>query len=505
MVMCAALSACGRVRFDPLGDALDAPFGPILDADSVAVTVAQEALLTAANSESGDQFGWAIGLSADGTTLAVGAKGEQSNATGVNPPDTDNSLSEAGAAYVFVRTQDTWVQQAYLKASNTEDDDWFGASLALSGDGSTLAVAAIREDSSSRMIDGNQADNNAMSSGAVYVFERSGDTWTQRAYLKTSNADPSDTLGASMAMSLDGGTIVVGAFEDSDGTSPANNSFNQAGAAYVFVRSGATWMEQGYLKAAMPDAGDDLGGGGAKVDISADGNTVVVGANGEDSNATSVNGDQNDETALDSGAAYVFVRNGTMWSQEAYLKASNAEDLDRFGNCVAVSGDGATVAVGAGGEASGTSDPGDNSRARAGAIYLFARSGATWSQVQYIKASNPDMSDSLCGAALSYDGSILLGCAPDESSAASGIDGDQTDNTIRSTGACYVFERDGGGVWTQRHYIKASNPSIDDRFGLGGGDAVALSADGTTIAIGTAAEDGQGDNDTDAGAVYVFR
>src|SRR5206468_571351 len=124
-----------------------------------------------------------------------------------------------------------------------------------------------------------------------------------------------------------------------------DNSAYYSGAAYVFARSGTNWSQQAYLKASNTGAGDEFGAA-----VSVCGDTLVVGAPKEDSSATGINGNQDDNSADDSGAAYIFVRNGTNWSQQAYLKASNSEANDFFGIAVAMAGD--SVVVGAHGESS---------------------------------------------------------------------------------------------------------------------------------------------------------
>lgn len=177
----------------------------------------------ASNTGAIDQFG-SVALSGDGSTLAVGAYGEASN---------------AGAVYVFTRSGSTWSQQAYVKASNIGADDNFGTSVALSGDGNTLAVGAYGEASNATGINGNPADNSASSAGAVYVFTRSGSTWTQQAYVKASNTGAGDLFGTSVALSGDGNTLAVGAYwEDSNATgingNQADNSASDSGAVYVY-------------------------------------------------------------------------------------------------------------------------------------------------------------------------------------------------------------------------------------------------------------------------------
>jgi uncharacterized repeat protein (TIGR01451 family) len=271
----------------------------------------------------------------------------------------------AGAAYIFVRSGTAWSQQAYLKASNTDTGDRFGQSVAVSGD--TVVVGAPGEDSNATGVNGNEADNSASVAGAAYVFVYDGTAWSQQAYLKASNTDAIDRFGRSVA--IDGDTVVVGADgEDSDATDQADNSASVAGAAYIFVRSGTAWSQQAYLKASNTDAGDRFG-----QSVAVSGDTVVVGAPGEDSNATGVNGNEADNSASFAGAAYVFVYDGTAWSQQAYLKASNTDAIDRFGWSVAVSGD--TVVVGATGEDSNAAgvngNEANNSASDSGAAYVF--------------------------------------------------------------------------------------------------------------------------------------
>jgi len=168
-------------------------------------SIAQEAYLKASNTDASDLFGVSIAVAGD--TVIVGAFREDSSATGVDGNQANNSADESGAAYVFVRSGSSWVQQAYLKASNTEEGDTFGSVVAISGN--TIVVGASAEDSSTTGVNGLQADNSAPGSGAAYVFVRSGSVWTQQAYLKASNTNMNDAFGFSVAVS--GDTVVVGA------------------------------------------------------------------------------------------------------------------------------------------------------------------------------------------------------------------------------------------------------------------------------------------------------
>jgi len=373
-------------------------------------TWTQQAYLKASNTEAGDTFGTAVAISGD--TVVVGAPFESSNATGVNNDQQNNDQTDSGAAYVFVRQGGTWTQQAYLKASNTEAGDFFGARVAISGD--TAVVGAFLEDSNANVIDGDQDNNDAEDSGAAYVFVRQGGTWTQQAYLKASNAEQGDNFGISVAIS--GETVVVGADgEDSNAIgvngNPNNNTATNSGAAYVFVRQGGIWSQQAYLKASNTGAFDNFGN---SIAISAD--TVVVGASREDSNANVIDGNQANNDAENSGAAYVFVRQGGIWTQQAYLKASNAEEGDNFGFSVAISGD--TVVVGAIGEDSNATgvngSQNNNSATDSGAAYLFqagkvlsslGRSGAT------VLGGTDVALGRVSGGAISPTGETLIGAS----------------------------------------------------------------------------------------------
>ena len=474
----------------------------------------------ASNAGSHDGFGFSVALSSDSNTLAISALGESSNATGINGDQTDNSLAEAGAAYIFTKTGTIWSQQAYLKASNTGAGDKFGTELSLSSDGNTLALGAPYEKSNATGVNGNQTDNSSTGAGAAYVFTRTGTTWSQQSYLKASNTDANDYFGRKLSLSSDGNTLAVGAGMEASNATDINedqtdNSLVGAGAAYIFTRTGTTWSQQAYLKASNTDSYDYFG---AKLGLSSDGNTLAVGANGEDSNATGINGDQTDNSLAKSGAVYIFTRTGTTWSQQAYLKASNTGTDDRFGFGLNLNSDSNTLAVGANGEGSNTiginGDETDNSLTGAGAVYVFTRTGTAWAQQAYVKASNTDSYDYF-GSRLTFnaDGNTMAISAYGESSNATGINGDQTDNSLApsgdsGTGAVYLFTRN-GTIWSQQAYLKASNTGANDLFGI----APILSSDGKTLAIGAYNEDSSatgvnGDQSTNgsdgAGAVYVY-
>jgi hypothetical protein len=471
--------------------------------------------LKASNTDAGDRFGFSVALSGEGATLAVGANHEDSAATGIGGDQNDNSANNSGAVYVFTRDAGAWSQQAYVKASNTGANDDFGWSVALSNDGATLAVGARSESSAATGIGGDQNDNSAGNSGAVYVLTREAGEWSQQAYVKASNTGADDRFGSSVSLSNDGATLAVGAPDEQSaatglGGDQNDNSVNNSGAVYVFTREAGEWSQQAYVKASNTGADDQFGWA---VALSGDGATLAVGAWGEASAATGIGGDQDDNSESFSGAVYVFTRNADDWSQQAYVKASNTDALDRFGQSVALSDDGATLAIGASGEASAAigvgGDQDDNSAPLSGAVYMLTREAGEWSHQAYVKASNTGAFDQFGNSvALSADGATLAVGAYIEYSAATGIGGDQDDNSVSFSGAVYVFTLD-AGAWSQQAYVKASNTGREDLFGA----SVALSGEGTTLAVGAWGEDSaatgtggdQSDNSANtSGAVYLY-
>lgn len=394
----------------------------------------QTAYLKASNPHPNDAFGISVALSGD--TLAVGATGESSKATGIGGDQGDTSATSAGAVYVFTRAGTTWTQQAYVKASNTRAGAQFGWSVALEGD--TLAVTAEYEDSAAKGIGGNQADTSASQAGAAYVFARSGATWSQEAYVKASNTYPGLVFGYSCALS--GDTLVVGALNEKSGSPGINGdqsdtSASAAGAAYVFRRSGSAWSQEAYVKASNPRALAFFG-----YSIAIDHDTMAIGSVRETSGATGIDGNQSDTSADTAGAAYVFSRAGSTWTQQAYVKASNTKSDQAFGSSVAIRGD--VLAVGAmreHGKASGINgDQSDTSIQWAGAAYVFGRVGTTWTQHAYVKASNP-ANDTELGQTIALTDTTLVVGGHHEPSAASGVNGNQTDVSIPGAGAVYVL------------------------------------------------------------------
>jgi hypothetical protein len=504
-----------------------------------AAQLRQSTYLKASNTDGFDHFacggslpghiGNALAMSGDGNTMVIGAPHESSAARGINGDQADNSRYNSGAVYVYVRSGDDWMQQAYIKASNPGQSDTFGLSIVLSGDGNTLAVAAPWEASAATAVNGDQDDDSLPQAGAVYVFARDGETWSQQAYLKASNTGrqgegddrDGDQFGFAVALSGDGNTLAAGAIaEDSNATAingnQSDDSATSAGAVYVFARAGSIWAQQAYVKGANTGRGDLFGYG---VALSADGASMVVGGYDEDGSGRGVD-PVDDNDVFGSGAIYAFDRAGDTWRQSGYFKGSRSQRNDALGYTVAISADGNTIAAGAGDESclnggvnpSGCdvdTFPPELGAGSSGAAYVWVRSGDTWTEQAFIKSSNPELADWFAARlALSGDGSRLVVGAPMEDSDARGFNGRQNDNSVSDSGAAYIFSRS-GTTWSQDAYIKASNADAFDEFG----SSVALSDDGGTIVVGARMESGAASNlDGDqnnngagqSGAVYVF-
>lgn len=483
--------------------------GPILQ-PSAGFPLKQVDYIKAQNPRELAQFGDAVALSGDGNTLAVGARPEDAG---------------EGAVYVFARRGGQWVEQARLKALNAGPNDQFGNNVALSADGSTLAVSAYFESSRATGVNGDQKDDSVPQAGAVYLFARTGTRWSQQAYLKASNtgeADEGDQFGYSLALSDDGNTLAAGAIGEDSADSRVNgnqadNGASSAGAVYVFTRTDRGWSQQAYVKSSAPKGAHANELFGYSVALSADGNTLAVGAYDESGASNVINGPEEslgdpanllaDLRQPGTGAVFVFTRRGTTWSREAYLKASTQDPGDSLGAWVAISDDGNTVAASAPDEDSLTTginvvQTGHSGRigtlddVSSGAVYVFVRTRGTWSQQASFKASNSGIEDWFgLRLALSGDGGTLAVSAPNEDSAAQGINGRQDDNSADQAGAAYVFTRT-GATWTFQSYVKGFNTGAFDEFGSG----IALSRSGT-LAVGARSDDRGA---SDSGAVYVF-
>ncbi len=469
----------------------------------------------ASNTEADDDFGHSLALSADGNILAVGAPGEDNGMKGIitNGSETTDSGTEtdSGAVYLFSKAAGRWTQIAYIKASNAGANDKFGLSVALSADGSILAVGASGEDNGVKGVITNGSESSDSStetdSGAVYLFSNTSGNWVQTAYIKGSNAGANDEFGSSVAISADGSTLAIGASGESNGAkgiitngteTTDNGSAFASGAVYLFNNNSGRWSQSAYVKASNTGANDNFG---YRIALSADGTNMAVSTPYESNGAKGVITDGSEVTDSGtqtySGAAYLFSKTSGNWAQTAYVKASNTGSSDGFGVGLALSADGNTLAVGAKYEDNGAygiitdgSEVTDSgSQTDSGAVYLFSNASGSWAQSAYIKASNSARGSSFgYDVAFSADSSTLAVAAVAEGIEESGviIDGLETlvYNPKNISGAVYLFNND-SGRWTQNAYIKASNTGASDNFGW----RVALSSDGSTLATSAIGED----------------
>ncbi len=456
------------------------------------------AYIKASNTAKDDQFGSAIALSADGNTLAVGAPAEESAAKGVNGVSKERAVN-SGAVYVYTRDSKGWKQQAYLKASNTAEGAQFGNSVTLSADGNLLAVGSIGEASSATGVNGNQNDNSMPGAGAVYVFARKGGTWSQQAYVKSSNTGGPDVgyqFGYAVSLSRDGSTLAVSETSDPSNATgingdQKNTAAPDSGAVFIFNHSGDTWSQQAYIKSSMTTRNVLFG---YSVALNGNGDTLGVGSYGD---------------AGRRGAVYVFTRNNGTWSQQMRVMASKGEPGDYLGCSLAISDDGNTIISGTVDDKYNTPDAGKPDVESLGGVYVFVRAAGQWSEQAYVRAFNPRVYDQFgLALAISRDGNTIAVGSHFEDSGAKGVNGDQSDASMEDSGAAYVYTRS-GTAWNPTAYVKASNPQPAAEFGT----AVALSGDGKMLAIGAPKENsaatgvnGKQDDKSaaNAGAAYVY-
>lgn len=448
-------------------------------------------------------FGDGVALSADGSTLAIGAPGDSSASHGINGDQSPSVESiGSGAIYVYARANDRWNQQAYVKASN--HGGGFGATVALSADGNTLVAGAPAESSNASGVNGNQADTSVFGAGAVYVFTRTADTWAQQAYIKSvlEVLQPSTYFGSALAISADGKTLAVGSPGETNGLhTPSQVNFG--GAVHVYARNNDTWTVHSRVTSSEAEDDDRFG---TQLAVSGDGQTLAVGVPHRKGFLVPDALHPSGRYVSSMGAAYVLTRNGATWTQQAALKPPVIEST-AFGTALALSTDGNTLAVGAPGYTDAvTPRPVPAPEAAApGTVYTFSRQAGQWSQQALLQAT---VSEKLEGfgrtLAMSADGLTLAVGAPAEMSKAVGIQGDPTDNSARLAGAAYVFTQN-GSAWSQRAYLKPSNTASYIDFGR----AMALSADGNTLAAAsrseaTSATDPNTVQSGAGGAVYLY-
>jgi len=308
-----------------------------------------EAKLLAADAAADDRFGASVSISGD--TAVVGAFGNAS----------------FGSAYIFEKVGGVWTQQAKLLASDGAADDWFGWSVSISGE--TAVIGALLD------------DDNANSSGSVYVFERVGGVWAEQAKLLAADGAGGDWFGHSVSIS--GEMAVIGAALDDD-------NGNSSGSAFIFEKVGGVWTQQTKLLASDGAANDRFGDC-----VSISGETAVVGAFGNAS----------------SGSAFVFEKVGGVWAEQAKLLADDGAADDRFGDCVSISGD--TAVIGAWRD--------DDNGTDSGSAFIFEKVGGVWTQQTKLLASDGAANDRFGeSVSISGDTAVIGALGDNDNGAASG-------------------------------------------------------------------------------------
>ncbi|MCH8294623.1 T9SS type A sorting domain-containing protein [Candidatus Poribacteria bacterium] len=379
----------------------------------------QQSKLSDSETAAEDQFGYAVAI---GENFAV-----------VGARQDDDGGSNAGAAYIFGRRGINWTRQAKLIANDVAPGDLFGYSAAISGE--TALIGAFGQDVS------------GPDSGAAYVFVLNGNSWIQQAKLVPSDIERFDHFGASL--SIDGDTAIIGAF----GKSSAGRD---SGAAYIFVRSGASWTQQAKLLPSSPVAGDMFG-----FSVAINRNTAIVGAH------------KRDKAGEDSGAVYIFVRNGISWTQQTELIPDDVGIGDEFGFAVSINDN--TIVIGAPKE--------DRNLVDIGSAYVFLRRGASWIQQVKLTASDAEAGDEF-GSAVAISGdTAIVGAFKDDHDSGGG------DN-----GSAYTFLRSDLS-WGEKKRITAGSSNLFDLFGL------SVSISGPFAIVGAHGNDDAG---RDSGSAYIF-
>ncbi len=378
--------------------------------------------LTDSEQSADGQLGSSVALSANGNIAVVGGPGEN---------------ARAGAAWVFTCSGSTWTQQAQLTGGSEDSGEGhFGASVALSSDGSTAVIGA---------------PGDSGEAGAAWIFTRSGSTWTRQARLTDGTEESADgQFGASVALSADGSTALIGAPGDSGGV----------GAVWVFTPKEEGWRQEGGKLTAGSGEESVEGWFGSSVALSSNGGVALIGAPGYNGGV---------------GAAWIFIQEEEIWSQvggKLTAKASEESGAGAFGSSIALSSDGSTALIGAPGDSGGV-----------GAAWALTRVGEVWDQQGTKLTGSEESQDGRFGSsvALSSDGDAALIGGPDDGG---------------EKGAAWTFTH-AGSIWAEGGEKLTAETNEETEKGQFGA-SVALSSDGVTGVIG-------GPGDTGAiGAIWVF-
>lgn len=388
------------------------------------------------NTVKSDQgFGVSCAIDATGTRMIVGAYRDPYNATAV-----------VGAVYIYRNDGGVWVQEAKLFGDTQNNSDLTGYAVDINADGTRVAFGSHGVD-----IDVTP------DCGIVYVYVRSGTTWTREAGLTALDRLASAQLGTSVSISANGDRIVAGAPYDD------NRGYGDIGAVYVFVRSGTSWTQE--AKILSPDVANG-NVFGYSVSVSDDGVWIVIGAAG------------NDYAGAESGLFYTYYRTGSTWNYEYTLVPADATAGDLVGASIAISGDGTRIAIGA-------PFATRNGQSQIGAVWVYYKPTTAWVLESKIQPSDSAAGDNLgWGLGLNYNGTQL-------------VVGATNHDSVMNAGSAYVFKRS-GNTWTQVANLVSPSPAS----GAGFGRSAAITADGSKVLVGAIGHGAPTYNFS--GAAYVF-
>lgn len=396
----------------------------------------EEGKLIAGDRAANDYFGRTLSISGDGTRAAV-----SSYLTDVG------GTVDAGAVYVFLRTGSSWTQEAKITAADKATSDQFSVNR-LDATGARLVVGAI-----------NKTVSGTVSAGQVYVYSRSGTTWTQEAVIYPA-ADVANLkyFGTSIELDNDATRVIIGSDYSTE------SSVTNSGAVYIYSRSGTNWTQEAKLVASDISANASFG---RSVAITPDGTRCVVGSHRLTVSSFS-----------QAGAAYVFSRSGTAWTQEAKVTSNSPAANDFFGFSVSIDNTGTRIAVGAYQKTTSQTSQG-------GMAYIFSRSGTAWTQEAVVQAA--DNGTAYFGFRVFIDktGSYLYASSHVHAA-----------GSTLNAGAVYVFVRS-GTTWTQINYFRCSTPGANAYFSID----MDLTDDGTRLLVGARGDDL---GITNVGAAYVY-
>lgn len=315
--------------------------------------------IVASDRSSIDNFGYSVAINGD--YVIVGAYQEDNDVVG------GNTMSNSGSAYIFKNIAGEWTEMQKIVASDRNTDDFFGASVSISGE--YAVIGAYQEDE-------NASGNSTMSnSGSAYIFHNVSDTWSEVQKIVASDRSAVDYFGLSVSMS--GDYLIVGAYSEDENVA-GSATLNNAGSAYIFKNNAGTWAQSQKIVASDRGAEDFFG-----YSVSISGNVAIVGAYQEDHNTS---GSAN---LANSGSAYIYTRNGSTWTQSQKLVASDRDEGDQFGYAVSICGDYAIV----GSSLEDEDISGENSFFNAGSAYIYKNVAGSWSQAQKIVPSDRANSD----------------------------------------------------------------------------------------------------------------